>query len=69
MLMCRFSEVHPTRLESINVGCNKVGEHVWPCILKMNMKNSQWKHILIVSNLTTLLSIGLPSDVSSIRLA
>ncbi len=69
MLMCRFLEVHPTRLQSINVGCNKVGEHVWPCILKMNMKNLQWKHILIINNLTTLSAIGLPSNASYLKLA
>jgi hypothetical protein len=39
MFMCRFLEVHPIRLESINATCNKVREHVWPYILRMNTNN------------------------------
>jgi hypothetical protein len=54
MIMCKFLEVHPTRLESINVTCNKIKKHVWPCVLKMNMKNLQWKHVLIINNMATL---------------
>jgi hypothetical protein len=69
MFTYRFLEVHPTKPEFINATCNKVGEHVWPCILKMNMKNLHWKHILIINGLTTLFVIGLPSDVSFARFA
>jgi hypothetical protein len=69
MIMCRFLEVHPTRTESINVACNKIKEHVWPCVLKMIIKNLQWKHILIINKLATLFAISLPSNVSFARFA
>ncbi len=39
MLMFRFSKAHPTRLESTSVACDKVREHVSPCILRMRIKN------------------------------
>jgi len=55
--------------KSINVAYNKVGEHVSPCILRTSMKNLQWKHILTIRGLTTLLVINLPSNVSSTRFA
>ncbi len=64
MIMCGFLEVHPTRPKFINVTCNKIREHVWPYILKMNMNNLQWKHILIINKLTTLFVIVLPFNVS-----
>jgi hypothetical protein len=67
MIMCRFLEVHPTITEFVNVACNKIKEHVWPCVLKMSMKNLHYKHILIINNLTTLFIIGLPFNVSFAR--
>jgi len=45
----------------------KKKKHLWLCILGMNMKNLQWKHILIVNGLTTLFTIDLPSYVGFAR--
>ncbi len=69
MFMCRFLEVHLIRPESINATCNKVGKHVWPCILRMKTNNLQWKHTFIVSGLTSHFVIGLPSNVNFARFA
>jgi hypothetical protein len=69
MLMCKSLEVLPTQPKSLNATCNKSQKHVWPYILKTSMKNLQSKHILIINGLTTLLTIGLPSNVSFARFA